>query len=80
MSFGQGKYDHLVTLVRQHAHAHGAVVLIFEGNRGTGFSGQGSIAFYRALPAALREVADQIEAEIARVPPNEEESDGDLAH
>jgi hypothetical protein len=66
MAFGPGKYDHLATLLRQQTHAKGGVALvIFDGSHGNGFSVQGTPQFLVALPAALREIAAQIDVDIA---------------
>ncbi len=60
---GPGKYDDLCTLVREGAKARGALVLVFGGARGSGFSVQADLATTLALPAILRKVAAQIEAD-----------------
>ncbi len=64
MAFGEGKYDHLATLVRQQSHAHGVAVVVFDGSRGSGFSVQGTPQFLITLPATLREIADAVDADI----------------
>lgn len=38
MSDGPGKYDDLCTYVREEANAAGAVVIVINGERGSGFS------------------------------------------
>lgn len=40
MPTGPGKYDDLCTLVREGAQAQGAVVIVLNGNRGSGFAVQ----------------------------------------
>lgn len=59
---GPGKYDDLCTYVREKAEAEGAIILIFNGNKGEGFSVQvrdGETV--RRLPDILRRLARSIE-------------------
>jgi hypothetical protein len=65
MTTGPGKYDDLCTYVREKAEALGVVVLVFDGNNGSGFSVQTPPSLAAALPAMLRDMADQIEADSA---------------
>ncbi len=63
MAQGPGKYDNLATIVRWRADADAVVLIVVDGNRGSGFSMQ-AIPGTRAgrhLPELLREIADQIE-------------------
>lgn len=59
MGIGPGKYDELCTLAREGAQAEGAVVIIFKGTRGSGFSVQGSLAVHEM-------VLDTLNAMVAR--------------
>ncbi len=62
MSFGRGKYDDLCTTARETAEAETVVLLVFNGNKGSGFSVQTTDPnFSVALPAMLRYMADDIE-------------------
>jgi hypothetical protein len=61
MSLGPGKYDHLCTQAREGAKAAGALLIVFGGERGDGFSMQATAETTMALPAILRMVADDIE-------------------
>lgn len=64
MNAGPGKYDELCTYVRNVTNAHGVVVIIAGGERGSGFSVQSTHPqFQFTLPQILRHVADQIEAD-----------------
>jgi hypothetical protein len=64
MARGPGKYDSLCLKARQGACAQGAVLIIIEGSKGTGFSAQFlDPQLGLGLPAILREVADEIEKE-----------------
>lgn len=58
---GPGKYDDLCTYVREQAKAEGAVVLVFNGKHGEGFSAQLSLVLRMTLPGILRRMADDIE-------------------
>lgn len=58
---GPGKYDLLCTMARELARAEAAIVIILNGNRGNGFSCQGTPEVTAALPALLRHTADNIE-------------------
>jgi hypothetical protein len=62
MAFGPGKYDDELTDVRAKTRAAGALLLIFDGTKGSGFSAQLSLELTLKLPAILRDVARQIEA------------------
>lgn len=61
MPIGPGKYDHLATHVRTQAKALGAIVMVFGGEHGDGFSVQAPLDLTVRLPALLRKVADDIE-------------------
>lgn len=60
---GPGKYDELCTEVRDKAKADGAIVLIFNGEKGSGFSCQAPLPVIMSLPSMLRSMANQIEAD-----------------
>jgi hypothetical protein len=60
---GPGKYDAETTMVQQATNAAGVVLIIIDGNKGQGFSVQATLAVTMALPAILRAVADQLEAD-----------------
>lgn len=64
MALGAGKYDDLLTEARQVAEADGGVLLIIDGNKGSGFSAQLSFNQTVAIPKMLRAMADQIEKDI----------------
>ena len=42
MALGAGKYDDEVTALRERYHAEGVILLVIRGDRGEGFSMQGS--------------------------------------
>ena len=67
MAVGPGKYDDIATAAREGAEARGIVVLVFEGKDGSGFSVQGhDVEFLLGLPAVMRDLANQIEADMKR--------------
>ena len=64
MAVEPGKYDDLCTHVREQASAEGAIVIVFGGKFGSGFSaqvGDGATNLARKLPEILRAMAQQIE-------------------
>lgn len=60
---GPGKYDDLCTYVREKSEAQGALILIINGNKGLGFSCQMTLPDTLKMPAMLRGMADEIEAD-----------------
>lgn len=62
---GEGKYDAVCTQARLAAKAKGALLVIFDGEYGHGFSAQLPPDMTARIPAALREAASQIEADLA---------------
>jgi hypothetical protein len=62
MAVGPGKYDDLCTLVRERAEAAGAIIVVIDGARGSGFSCQADVATTLRLPAILESLAAQIRA------------------
>jgi hypothetical protein len=72
MAAGPGKYDALATTVREAARARAVVLIVVDGEHGSGFSVQmreavalapAVICCPLALPAMLRRIADAIEAD-----------------
>lgn len=61
---GPGKYDDWCSFVRFGTKAKGAMVLIFEGEHGNGFSSQLPPEQTAQIPDVLRQIADQIEADL----------------
>jgi hypothetical protein len=61
MAIGPGKYDDLCTEVREKSKAKGAIVIIFDGEKGGGFSCQVPLSIQMIIPKLLRDVADNIE-------------------
>jgi hypothetical protein len=65
MPTGPGKYDDLATAARLGADALGVILIVIRGDKGSGFSVQldDTLRPY-ALPVVLRDIADQIEADL----------------
>jgi hypothetical protein len=63
MTAGPGKYDDEVTWVRERTHAAGVVLIVVGGDRGAGFAVQATPEATLDLPAVLRSMADQIDAD-----------------
>lgn len=60
MPIGPGKYDDICTYVREEAKAKGAIVLVFDGEKGSGFSCQADIITMSRIPTLLRMMADEL--------------------
>jgi hypothetical protein len=72
MSLGPGKYDALCTYVREQANAEAALVLILNGEQGSGFSIQGHLGALLALADVLethvlKKVREQLKADLAAI-------------
>lgn len=61
---GPGKYDDLATLAREAAKAEGVILIIINGDRGSGFSCQANVLVTMNLPKMLRSMADEIEEDL----------------
>ena len=59
---GPGKYDDICTKAREATNAEGAILLIFNGEHGQGFSCQLPPHLMPAVPSMLRYIADEIDA------------------
>jgi hypothetical protein len=64
MAIGPGKYDDLAALVREQSQAEGVIVMVIRGHRGSGFAVHVTPELTAALPAMLRRLADDLEADI----------------
>lgn len=64
MALGPGKYDHLATIARTAADAAAVAIIVIDGVNGSGFSVQAPEGFAEQLPALLRSMADEIEADL----------------
>jgi hypothetical protein len=57
---GAGRYDDECKLVRMSTKADSVLVMVFDGERGTGFSVQASAALLNVLPEILEDMAVEI--------------------
>jgi hypothetical protein len=64
MATGPGKYDSFLTQAREAAGAHSAILIVFGGKMGDGFSCQATAEVTASLPVILRFLADDIEKSI----------------
>jgi hypothetical protein len=68
MPLGPGKYDALATLVRERTEAAAVVVIVLDGNKGSGFACQADMSAVPALdqylPNLLENVARQMREEM----------------
>lgn len=63
---GPGKYDDVATAAVQASGAmDGVLLIVFSGIYGHGFSAQLSVEAMKRVPKTLREVADQVERDLA---------------
>lgn len=61
---GPGKYDEETTLVMDRVKARAVILIVFGGAKGSGFSVQATEPTMVELPAMLRGIADEMEADI----------------
>jgi hypothetical protein len=66
MSTGAGKYDDVATLARETAKAEGVMLIILNGEKGSGFSAQLNEEMLAHVPDMLRQVASDIEKDLER--------------
>ena len=64
MALGPGRYDDLCTEARLKAEADGAILIIFGGDQGVGFSVQAPPELIVKLPDILRTIANTINKDI----------------
>ena len=66
MAIGPGKYDEVAFLARTRSGG-GVLLVVLDGFLGNGFSVQMTLPMMHSLPRLLREVADQIERDNAKL-------------
>lgn len=66
MAIGPGKYDDYCTEVRDKTDAVGVVMIVLNGNLGSGFSVQIPVEMVVKLPDLLRKVANDIESDFPK--------------
>lgn len=69
MALGEGgKYDVELTVAKKLAGATGAVLIVFDGRRGSGFACQATFEQIAGLPEVLEEIARQIRNDRGSIP------------
>lgn len=66
MALGPGKYQHYATPIREQEDAEGVILVVIGGRLGSSFCCQTTPELTQRLPALLRHMADQIEADHRR--------------
>ncbi len=61
---GGGKYQFPCTMARAMCGARGVILIVFEGDSGSGYSAQLPPEVCGELPAILREIAERIEQDV----------------
>lgn len=64
MTIGPGKYDELCTYLRRLTRADGAVIIVINGENGSGFSCQADLQTTALLPELLEKLARDIRGDI----------------
>lgn len=64
MTMGPGKYDAEAMLVHERTKAHATIVIVIGGEKGPGFSVVADELTVMSLPAILRSMANQLDADI----------------
>lgn len=64
MTMGPGKYDEEAMLVMERTKAQGVIVMVIGGEKGPGFSVAADLLTTLSLPAILRSIANQLDADI----------------
>ena len=59
----EGVYDDLCTMVRDITNAEGVVLIVFEGDKGSGFSIQARLSLGLKLPGILEKMAAELRKE-----------------
>ena len=65
MALGPGKYDDALSMAPLSVRGRTGILLILDGEQGSGFSCQANLAATMQLPALLRNVAASIERDLA---------------
>jgi hypothetical protein len=64
---GGGKYDYEAMKQRERLKAAGVILIVIGGKKGDGFSGQATRPILEAMPQVLRDVADQMDLDLAKL-------------
>lgn len=66
---GGGRYDRECTAALLSTKADGVILIVLNGDRGNGFSAQLPLTHVSDLPTVLRQVADEIQADVRKSSP-----------
>jgi hypothetical protein len=64
---GAGKYDDICSEIRNKTNAVGTILIVVNGNRGSGFSCQMPYEELAKLPDVLIDVAESIKQDIKKI-------------
>jgi hypothetical protein len=78
MGNGPGKYDSALTMAKQSVDASEGVLIILDGNKGSGFSVQASEETILKLPTILESMSSQIRAQTDDSVPSENDSEAKI--
>lgn len=67
MAQGTGKYDPQLVRALADAGSECGILLVMNGDHGSGFAIQATVQQLKHLPLVLREVADAIDADVADI-------------
>jgi hypothetical protein len=67
---GPGRYNAAAERARRHAEAAGVVLIVYKGKHGDGFEVHLPPEALGRMPYVLRQVADQIEQQLAAAGPS----------
>ena len=66
MAVGPGKYDPEAQGVREATHAQSVMLIVINGDRGSGFSVQSDLTTLARLPTMLRFMAEEIDKDLGQ--------------
>jgi len=69
MAYGGGKYNDVVMRVIKELDAHGVILIVLAGNKGSGFSVAVEEGIILNVPEALRTLADEIDRDLGKENP-----------
>jgi hypothetical protein len=64
---GPGKYDDACSAAWTATEAEGVLLIVINGNQGSGFSARASVRVLRDVPKILHSIADQLAADAAKI-------------
>ncbi len=64
MAVGEGKYDKSLTLALEFSYAQEGILIVFDGNKGMGFSVQATEENIAKIPDVLEHMAKEIRKDL----------------